>query len=300
MRDNKNDNAIPNSGFNSQSTEPDEMVKVIGINGWIILLTVFAIVVGGAAWGIFGTILIREDTSGAIVRSGRIINIFALDDYRLLDLNIIPNEYIELGQVVARADRSALVDEINLMIAQNVTAAQINLKRARLIAESQIVTPEAGRVVDVFVHSGDFVRKGDKIATVSKEATDGSAMECYLFVSVSQIKNIRKSMKVNIFPANINRELYGNMTGMITLISEYPVTENYMFNLLGSRELALDFLKDGAVYEIYINLITSEATATGYAWTTSFGPPNKFGNITLCDASIIVEKMRPIDLIFQR
>jgi HlyD family secretion protein len=186
------------------------------------------------------------------------------------------------------------------MMARNTPEAEVNVKRAKLIEESQIVTPEAGRVVDVFVNSGDFVRRGDKIATISKEAPDGKAVECYLFVPASQIKSIRKNMNVNIYPANVNKKLYGNMTGIVTTISEFPVTENYMFNLLGSRELAQEFLKDSACYEVYINLDTSEETVTGYAWSTSLGPSKRFGNITLCDASVILEKVRPIDLFFKR
>jgi multidrug resistance efflux pump len=278
----------------------DEMVKIIDISAWIALLTIFAVIAGALTWGFFGTMLLREDTTGVMVKSGRIINIYAASDYRLLDLNVKSSEYVDMGQVIVRADWPELVNEINQMIARNAAANEINVKRAKLIEESQIVAPEAGRIVDVFVNSGDFVRRGDKIATISKEAPDGRAVECYLFVPANQIKNIRKNMNVNIYPANVNKKLYGNMTGIVTKISEFPVTENHMFNLLGSRELAQEFLKEGACYEVYINLVTSEETVTGYAWTTSFGPQKRFGNITLCDASVVLEKVRPIDLFFKR
>jgi multidrug resistance efflux pump len=284
----------------AQPAETHEMANIIGINSWIALATLCAVVAGGAVWGFFGTILLRESTPGVIVKSGKIINVFAAGNYRLLDLNVKSREYVEKGQVIARADRPELVAEINRMIARGAPEAEIAIKRAALIEESQIAAPDAGRVVDVFVHGGDIVKAGDKIATISKEAPDGRAMECYLFVPASKIKNIRKGMSANIYPANVNKEIYGNMTGIVTLISEFPVTENYMFSMLGSRELAREFLKNDACYEVYINLETSEETVTGYAWTTSFGPPNKFGDMTICDAAVIVEKMRPIDLILNR
>ncbi|MDR3002425.1 MAG: biotin/lipoyl-binding protein [Fibromonadaceae bacterium] len=284
----------------NKPAKTDEMVRVIDINAWVALLTVLAVIAGGLTWGFLGNLLMRENTSGVIVRSGKIINIYATGDFHLLDLNIESGGYVEMGQVIARADRPELVVDVNKSIVRNAPIAEINTKRARLIEESQIITPETGRVVDVFVHSGDFVRKGDKIATILKEAADGKAMECSVFMLADQVKNIRKGMNVNIYPAGVNKKMYGNMTGIVAWISEYPVTENYMLNLLSSKELAQDFLKNGAVYEIYINLVTSEETATGYAWTTSFGPPNKFGNITLLNASVITEKMRPIDLLFSR
>jgi hypothetical protein len=88
------------------------------------------------------------------------------------------------------------------------------------------------------------------------------------------------------------------MTGIVSLISEYPVTWQYMFDVLGSEELANEFMKMGACYEVYINLTTSEETVTGYEWTTSMGPPKKFGDMTLCDATVIIDELRPIDVFF--
>jgi hypothetical protein len=280
--------------------ETDTIVKVIDINSWIALSTVFAVLVGCLVWLFFGTMLIREEVSGVMVKSGKIVNIHAEHDGSILDLSVISNEYVIAGEVIARIRRPELTDRINQLIMQGAPQAEINLKRTRLIQESQIITPENGRVVDIFVHDGNVVKKGDLIATISKEVSEKKAMEGYLFVSPDQFKNIRKGMTVNVFPANINSEIYGNMTGIVTWIGEYPVTENYLFNLLGSRELAQEFLKGGAAYEVYISLITSEETVTGYAWTTSYGPPNKFGDITLFDASVIVEKVRPLDLFFSR
>jgi HlyD family secretion protein len=88
------------------------------------------------------------------------------------------------------------------------------------------------------------------------------------------------------------------MTGTVAFIGEYPVTSQYMFDQLASEELAREFLKRGACYEVYISLAASEETATGYKWTTSQGPNKKFGNLTQCDASIITEELRPIDVFF--
>jgi len=280
--------------------ESDENVKVIDINAWIALLTVSAIVVVGIVWGFFGTMLIREETSGVILRSGKIINIFSTEDSRLLDLNIKSGEYILEGQVIARVNQTDLVNEINLLISQNAAKSEINIMRTLLIEKSQIITSDAGRVVDVFVRNGDFIRKGELIATISREARDGRAMECYLFIPAGQIKNVKKNMDVNIYPANVNNKIYGNMTGTVGIISEFPVTENYLFELLGSRELAQDFLKNGACYEVFINLEISEHTVTGYAWTTSYGPPVKFGDMTLCGASVIVEIIRPVNMFLFR
>lgn len=276
----------------------DKMVSVIEIKSWIAFATVLIILGGTLIWGFFGTMQLRGDVKGVLVKSGKIINIFATDDSVLLDFPLAPEQYVEKDQVVARIEQVELVNEINLMIDQNAPAVEIEAKRDKLLAKSQIRTHDSGRVVDVYAHEGDYVKKATKLATISKEAPDGKAMECLLYVTADRIKDIKKGMSVNIYPASVSKKSYGSMIGTVAFISEHPVTLQYLFDTLGSEELAQEFLKDGACYELAINLVASEETVTGYKWTTSLGPNKKFGNLTLCDASIIIEELRPIDVFF--
>jgi multidrug resistance efflux pump len=276
----------------------DKMVSIIEIKSWIAFTTVLIILAATLIWGFFGTMQLREDVTGVLIRSGKVTNIYATDDSILLDFSIKPEQYVEQDRVIARLEQLGLVNEIHLMMDQNLPLSEIEAKREELIARSQIKTPESGRIVDVFAHMGDYVRKGTKLATIYKEAPGSKFLECRLYVAVDQMKQIKKGLSVNIYPAGVSKKTYGNMTGVVLLISEYPVTYQYMFDRLGSEELAQEFLKGGARYEVYIVLVASEETETGYKWTISQGPQKKFGNLTLCDASIIVEKLRPIDVFF--
>ncbi|MDR0220075.1 MAG: biotin/lipoyl-binding protein [Lachnospiraceae bacterium] len=276
----------------------DDMVSVVEIKSWIAVATVLIVLGITLVWGFFGTMRVQEDVAGVIVKSGKIFNIYATDDTILLDLNLRPEQYVEKDHVVARIEQLELVSEINLMLAQNASASEIEVMRDELIERSQIRTHDSGRVVDVYVHSGDYVKKGDKIATISKEAPQGAALECFLFMPADQVKQVRKGMQVNVYPASVSKKNYGNMTGVVAYIGEHPVTYQYMFDTLGSDELAREFMKDGAVYEVYVYLDVDEETVTGYRWTTSVGPSKKFGNLTLCDTSVIIEKLRPIDVFF--
>jgi multidrug resistance efflux pump len=276
----------------------DKMVSVIEIKSWIAFATVLLILGATLIWGFFGTMQLREDVSGVLVKSGKIINIYAADDSVLLDFSLKPEKYVERDQVIARIEQLELANEINLMLKRNAPEAEIEMKRDELMAKSQIKIYDSGRVVEVYAHVGDYVQKGMKLATISKEAPDGKALECLLYVPASQIKDIKKGMSVNIYPASVSKKTYGNMAGTVAFIGEYPVTRQYMFDTLASEELAREFLKNGACYEVYINLEASAETETGYKWTTSLGPNKKFGNLTQCDASIITEELRPIDVFF--
>ncbi len=276
----------------------DKMMSVLEIKSWIAFATILIILGSTAVWGFFGTMQLREDVTGVLVKSGKIINIYATADSVLLDFSLEPEQYLHSDQVVARLEQLDLVNEINLMLAQNAPALEIEAKRAELLAKSQIKTRDSGRVVDVYTHTGDYVEQGMKIATISKEAGELQMLECLLFVPADQIKSIEKGLSVNVSPASISKKNYGNMVGTVTSISEHPVTNQYLIDTLGSAELADEFLKNGACYEIYVTLTPSEETETGYKWTTSLGPKKQFGNLTLCDASVVIEELRPIDVFF--
>ncbi|MCL2187807.1 MAG: hypothetical protein FWC16_02100 [Defluviitaleaceae bacterium] len=278
----------------------EKMVSVIEIKAWLSFGTVLILLAIALIWGFFGTMRLQEETSGVIVRSGRVFNIYAAYDTVLLDFTLQPNQHVERGQVIARIEQLSLVTEINLLIEQNAPEAEIRAKQDELIARSQIKTYDYGRVMDVFARSGDFIRRGERIATIMREAPGTRALECLLFIPINQAKYIQRGMTVDIFPAGVSRKNYGNMIGTVLSVSEFPVTFQYLYDVLGSEELARTFLRDGAVHEVYVVLVASEETTTGYNWTTSKGPNKTFGNLTMVEASVVREVLRPIDVFFNR
>lgn len=274
----------------------DSMMHTVEIKPWIAVGTIVLVLAAVVIWGFFGTMQLREDVSGVLVRSGRTIDIYAKADGTVLDVAVDTGTYVHKDQVIARIEQTELVDKINLMLAEDASQAEVEIARQALINATQVLTYDAGRATDVYVQSGDLVKKGDKLATIVVGAEADRSLECLLFVPMNQMKNIRKGQTVNVYPAGVNKKTYGNMTGTVTFISEFPVTERYLHTTLGSEELAKSFLGDTAHYEVALVLDVSADTATGFLWTTSEGPANPFGDLTLCDATIIVDELRPIDV----
>jgi hypothetical protein len=276
----------------------EQMMIVIGIKSWLALGMVFLVFAAALAWGFGGTMQIREEVSGALVRSGQLVNIYAADDGILLDFVPVQGMFVEKDQVLARIDRTDLVTEINLLLDAGASADLVEAKRMELFSGSCIVTWDAGRVLDIYAHRGDYVTRGQKLAAISREAEQSKALECLLFIPADQMRNIRKGLPVSVYPASVNKKTYGNMTGTVSIISEYPVTWQYLADRLNSETLADFFLQDSACYEVYLNLVSSEETATGYEWTTSLGPPMAFGDLTLCAAAVVIDEPRPVDVFF--
>jgi hypothetical protein len=272
--------------------------SIIEIESWIALGTIAILSAAMITWGFFGTLRRQMSVRGVIVRSGRAFNIYSAHDAVILDFNLVPNQTIERDQVIARLDRSELVREINKLAELGAPQTEIENLQAELISSSQVISHNSGRVTDVFVRTGDYVRRGELLATVLKEATDDRALETLLFVSVDEAMRVRRGMDVNVYPASVSTQAFGSMMGTVLSVSEYPVTEQYMADTLGSEELAREFMSGGAVHEVYILLVSSEETVTGYKWTTSLGPNANFGNLTMTEANIILNVYRPIDIFF--
>jgi hypothetical protein len=276
----------------------DRMMMVIGIKSWLALGTLLLVLAAVLVWGFLGTMQIREDVSGALVRSGKLINVYAASEGILLDFVPSQGMFVEKDQVLARIGRPELVAEINQMLDSGSSPELIQKKRDELLQSSHIVGWEAGRVLDVYVHRGDYVQRGEKLAAISKEAEQSKALECLLFIPADRMRNIKKGLSVSVYPTSVSKQTYGNMTGTVSIISEYPVTWRYLADRLNSENLADFFLENDACYEVYLNLVSSEETATGYEWTTSLGPSMAFGDLTFCTASVVIDELRPMDVFF--
>ncbi|MDR0583990.1 MAG: hypothetical protein LBG57_06550, partial [Treponema sp.] len=216
----------------------DRMIEVIGIKAWLALGAVFLVFAAALVWGFFGTMQIREEVSGVLVRSGSLINIYAADEGVLLDFVPVPGMFMEKDQVLARIEQYDLVSEINTLLEAGAPESLIEEKRAELLHESRIVTWEAGRVMDTYAHRGDYVSRSQKLLTISKEAEQSKALECLLYIPASQMGQVKKGLPVSVYPASISKRTYGNMMGTVSIISEYPVTMQYLYDRLNSESLA--------------------------------------------------------------
>jgi multidrug efflux pump subunit AcrA (membrane-fusion protein) len=274
------------------------MMVVINVKAWIALGAVLMVFAAGLFWGFFGTMQIRRELSGVLVKSGTIINIYAGEDGTLLDFIPEQGMFVEQDQTLARIGQDELVEEVNRLLDTGAAPEFVAEKRALLFRKTQITTWESGRVVDVYAHRGDFVRRGQRLATISKEPPNSRALECLLYVPVEQMRDIKKGQQISVYPAAVSRRTYGNMLGTVAVISDYPVTYQYLTDRLGSEDMARFFLRNSACYEIYVTLVTSEKTATGYEWTTSMGPSQAFGDLTVCTVSAVFDELRPIVVFF--
>ena len=115
-----------------------------------------------------------------------------------------------------------------------------------------------------------------------------------VFMDAADAKRVRSGMDLRVAPDSVEVARYGAALGSVLEVSTYPVTPDQAEALLGNATLAERLAGSGRAVLLIGRLTTSDHTPSGYAWTTSQGPPDAIGPGTTLTASVTVEHRRPI------
>lgn len=167
---------------------------------------------------------------------------------------------------------------------------------ARYEREGLVRVAHGGRVLEVVVSAGNFVEPGRTI--VRLESVDGE-YETAVYVPVTEGKKIKEGMVARVSPSIVRPEEYGYILGKVGWVSSYPVTREYLRNELGGNEQLVEkLLHGGSAIELVVKLESNSSDAGGFKWSSAHGPGVKIGSGTVCKVSVVIERVRPVDLIF--
>jgi HlyD family secretion protein len=193
----------------------------------------------------------------------------------------------------------ALVNQLSQKMSQRDLASE-DAKRQwdelRKMEErsATVITPVAGRVIELNKTRGDRVRRGDVLAVL--EPFSGS-MEPVIYVPSTQGKLIKSGMDAQISPSTVKKEEFGYMKGEVSTVGEYPVTPEYLQKVLANESLARELLGSEAKLEVRAVLKSDERTPSGYEWSSSDGPPFKIAGGTRVTVSVVVDRRAPITYV---
>lgn len=162
-----------------------------------------------------------------------------------------------------------------------------------LARDTQVTAPVAGWVTELRVGPGDMVAAGQGILGI--EST-GFGLQAVTYVPTRHGKMIEPGMTVRIAPDNVRREEYGTLTGVVRSVSQFPSTREGMTAVLRNDTLVQSFSKDGAPYEVRVDVIEGD-TPSGYAWSSRQGPPLTLRSGTTLASDITVREQAPVSLI---
>ena len=97
----------------SSPEQLDQLVSVTNPRAWFALTAVGCILAALLLWGIFGTIPVRVNGHGIIIKSFGVSNITHTESGQISDVRVAVGDLVKRGDVVARIEKPDLVGQIN-------------------------------------------------------------------------------------------------------------------------------------------------------------------------------------------
>jgi HlyD family secretion protein len=179
------------------------------------------------------------------------------------------------------------------------TERQIGLLLERLTAQSTILSPHAGRVVELRATVGDVIAAGTPIVSLERTADKGS-LEALLYVDSRLGKRVQPGMRVKLSPSVVKRERHGVILGEITGVEGFASTRLGMMRVLHNEALVAAFLAETSPAPIALRakLERDDQTPSGYRWSSGKGPEVLLSSGTRLEADITTSTQHSIAFVF--
>ena len=218
------------------------------------------------------------------------------------------NELINAQQEVARSENQLSQVRAREASAKNTAQERAQARRRatdearRQLSETEgqlkmtgeVVSPYAGRVLELMVDRGNVVQGGTRVLSLEDPK---APLRALIFIPASEGKKVMPGMEIRISPSTVKREEFGALVGEVKSVADFPATQEGVNRTLRNAQLAGDLMGRGSVLEVFANLKPDPKTSSGYKWSSSKGPPLKVVSGTLAGAEIVVGTQHPIGII---
>ena len=174
---------------------------------------------------------------------------------------------------------------------------QLSIQQENYESATRVISPETGIVYEVSIAKGAYISAGSTIAVIEPFSSDGSTLTATMFFNDSDGKRVKPGMVIAVSPATVRQEEYGYIQGIVTSVSKFPASPQYIQASLQNQSLAQEFSKMDAPIEVKVRLIPDNRTATGYRWSSSKGPAEPLETGILCTGAVTVTSQKPISLV---
>lgn len=177
---------------------------------------------------------------------------------------------------------------------RNEALRQVERLSSELGRDTRVLSPIDGQVVEIKVAQGSVLNVGTPVVAIQ---SGGAVLEAVLYIPAERGKSVKPGMEVRLEPSTVKREEFGTMIGVVTRVSEFPITPQGMLAVLQNDSLVQQFSQAGAPYAAVARLEPDTQAFSGYRWAVGSGPPIRFTSGTLTRAEITVRQQRPLDLV---
>ena len=242
-------------------SEDKEMARVASPKLRLVLAAMIAMIVVVLFWCFFGTINYKVTAQGVV---------FPFDEVASI---CVPNEGTVNRCMVGHGE--TILDGAPVMEIYTDTI------------KSMVVAPRDGVVISTLLPGTQF-NAGDPVAWLLPQSITMSGREILSYVTYDGLRDLKPGLKVQVTPANRERERWGYAYGTVVGIEQYPTSRQEIVNRVKLDPLAA-FIKDGqALYEVRVTLDEKDGRLV---WSREKSKNIKIDNGSICDIQIITKKM---------
>jgi hypothetical protein len=121
-----------------------------------------------------------------------------------------------------------------------------------------------------------------------------------VFVSSDRAASLHPGAPVDLSVSTAPPAAFGLLRGRVSSVSPYPLTQEALNGLLGGELAASQFVSHSAPRLVIVDLIPDPGTRTGYAWSTTNGPPVLLSSQVTVSATVNLGSQTPFDLVLGR
>ncbi|QNP61965.1 HlyD family efflux transporter periplasmic adaptor subunit [Streptomyces genisteinicus] len=247
----------------------DLPVRYARPRGPLVLAVTLAAVLAAAAWAVTGTVTSTVTAPGVLTHAQ--------------------------GSYVLQSPVSGQITAVLAEEGERVAADAPLLKVRTAAGDTVVRTIAAGRVTALVAAIGSVVTTGGDIAAVERVRSAGDPLMAVLYVPAGSGPDVSVGARVDLSVQSVAAQRYGVLRGTVTSVGRTAQTSRSITAFLGSGQLGEQFSAKGLPVAVVVELDTDPRTESGYAWSTSGGPPHALESMTLASGSVRTAALHPID-----
>lgn len=241
-------------------SEDKEMARVASPKLRLVLAAMVAMIVVVLFWCFFGTINYKVTAQGVVFPFGEATPVSVSSEGTVSRCLVEPGDTVSCGNPVVEIHFDS--------------------------TSSMVVAPRDGVVISTLLPGKQF-NAGDPVAWLLPQSHEMSGRELLCYVTYEGVRDLELGQKVQVTPANRERERWGYVYGTVVGIEPYPTTRQDIVNRVKLDPLAV-FVEDGqAVFEVRVLLDVNDGSLV---WSREKSKDVKIDNGSLCDIQIITKK----------
>ncbi len=256
----------------SKLQSPEEIdlpVRFARPQGWLVLIVTVLVVIAAAVWAVTGTVSATLNAPG-ILTYGQ-------------------------GSYILQSPVAGQVTAVFAEEGRRVAAGSPVLKVRTAQGTTVVRSLAAGRLTTMVAAIGSVVTTGADVASVERVAHTGDPLTATLYVPAESGATVPVGAPVDLTVQSVPNQRYGVLRGRVKAVGRMAQTRQRIGAYLGSSQLGEQFSKAGPPVAVLVQLDAAPQNKSGYAWSTSDGPPYAVDSMTLANGAVHLAAQHPID-----